>query len=143
MPAVSGGSWWWCVGAGSNGVGRSVLHSPVRTAVQTVWTGSVQSRPPVFLDWIKTVRPVRGFSGLQSTAKTRILQPGRYLPGTMWDYSYPLSPTTYLDPNRTINRYHHLLAPTKPREWQDRAAKIPDLAASIYLTNNRQPQTPP
>jgi hypothetical protein len=49
-------------------VSRSVLHSPVRTAVQTVWTGSVQSRPPVFLDWIKTVRPVRGFSGLQSTA---------------------------------------------------------------------------
>ena len=46
----------------------SVLHSPVRTAVQTVWTGSVQSRPPGFLDCMKTVRPVRGFSGRGWTA---------------------------------------------------------------------------
>ena len=71
----------------------SVLHSPVRTAVQTVWTGSVQSRPPVFVDWMKTVSPVRGFSRLQSTAKTRILQPDRYLSGTAWDYSYKLTLT--------------------------------------------------
>jgi len=42
-----------------------VLYIPslARAAVQTVWAGSVQSRPPVFLDCMKTVRPVRGFSG--------------------------------------------------------------------------------
>jgi len=118
----------------------SVLHSPVRTAVQTVWTGSVQSRPPVFLDCMKTVRPVRtglDCSRLQSTAKTRILRlqvgitrchVGLRLPrsrrqGKVSKTATSTRSTGTIDPP----------VPTNPRRWQDHAARNPKLRDSRQL----------
>jgi len=72
--------------------------------VQTVATGSVQSRPPVFVDWMKTVSPVRGSSRLPSTntsARSVLIR---------HPVMNSLSPTrkniqnSYLDPSHTIDR---------------------------------------
>jgi hypothetical protein len=43
---------------------RSVLHSPVRTAVRTGRTAKIWSSPAVWTDCVKVVRPVHDFRGL-------------------------------------------------------------------------------
>ena len=104
-------------------VRTSVLHSPVRTAVQTVWTGSGQSRPLVFLDCMKTVRPVRGFSGRGWTAVDRGRLPRHEHFSTYSKTAISTRSTGTIDPP----------VPTKPRRWQDHAASNPKLRDSRQL----------